>query len=310
MQPVHSGCAMAQRPTVSARILCVAGLLASLLLANAQTDWPNVGHDNQAQRHSPLKQIDVQNVSRLTPAWTFPLTDEGDAAGSKTTESVPLVLNGRMYVSWPFCHVASLDPETGRPFWRYTAPRCSYRGPGLSSMRSMAYWPGDKTRAPRILFGTEDGELYALDAKTGVPVEEFGAHGAVNLKTPEVMRGYPHMHYGLTSAPLVYEDLVITGSHLDDETGRKGPAGDVRAWDVRSGKLMWTFHTVPRPGEKGHEVWTGDSWKDVSGGDVWSFFTIDTQRGILYMPVGSVNNDHYGVDRPGAQPFCQFTGRC
>ena len=275
----------------------------SLLPVHAQTGWPDVGHDHQAQRYSPLKQIDVQNVSRLGPLWTYRLTHEADGTGSRTIESVPLVVNGRMYVSWPFCHVAALDPETGQQFWRYTAPRCPYRGPGLSSMRSMAYWPGDKVRAPRILFGTEEGELYALDAKTGTPAEEFGAHGIVNLKTPEVMKSYPRMHYGLTSAPLIFEDLVITGSHIDDETGSKGPAGDVRAWDVRTGKLVWTFHTVPRPGERGHEGWTGDTWKDVAGGDVWSFFTIDEKRGILYMPIGSVNNDHYGVDRPGPNLF-------
>jgi quinoprotein glucose dehydrogenase len=275
----------------------------SLLPVHAQTGWPDVGHDHQAQRYSPLKQIDVQNASRLAPVWTYPLAHEPDGTGSRTIESVPLVVNGRMYVSWPFCHVAALDPETGQQLWRYTAPRCPYRGPGLSSMRSMAYWPGDKVRAARILFGTEEGELYALDAKTGSPVEEFGAHGIVNLKTPEVVKSYPRMHYGLTSAPLIYADLVITGSHIDDETGSKGPAGDVRAWDVRTGKLVWTFHTVPRPGEKGHESWTGDTWKDVSGGNVWSFFTIDEKRGILYMPVGSVNNDHYGVDRPGPGLF-------
>ena len=285
------------------RIACLIPILVSLLPALAQTDWPDVGHDQQAQRYSPLKQVDVHNVARLAPAWTFRLKDEGNANGSRTIESVPLVVNGRMYVSWPFCHVAALDPETGRQFWQYTASNCPYRGPGLSSMRSMAYWSGDQARAARILFGTEEGELYALDARTGVPVEEFGAHGIVNLKTPAVMKSYPHMHYGLTSAPLVYQDLVITGSHIDDETGRLGPAGDVRAWDVRTGKLVWTFHTVPRPGEKGHETWSGDSWKDVGGGNVWSFFTVDTRRGILYMPVGSVNNDHYGVDRKGANLF-------
>src|SRR5277367_3711659 len=170
-------------------------------------------------------------------------------------------------------------------------------------MRSMAYWPGDKVRAPRILFGTEEGELYALDAKTGVLVEEFGAHGIVNLKTPEVMKGYDRMHYGLTSAPLIYEDLVITGSHIDDETGSKGPAGDVRAWDVRTGKLVWTFHSVPRPGEPGHESWQGDQWKGQSGVNVWTFFTADIERGILYMPFGSANNDYYGVDRQGSNLF-------
>jgi glucose dehydrogenase len=283
----------------------IAGLavFVSLWPLHAQTGWPDVGHDHQAQRYSPLKQIDVQSVSRLAPAWTYRLIHQADGTGSRTIESVPLVVNGRMYVSWPFCHVAALDPETGQQFWRYSAPNCPYRGPGLSSMRSMAYWPGDKVRAPRILFGTEEGELYALDAKTGALVEEFGAHGIVNLKTPEVMKSYPRMHYGLTSAPLIYQDLVITGSHIDDETGSKGPAGDVRAWDVRTGKLVWTFHTVPRPGERGHESWKGDTWKDIAGGDVWSFFTIDEKRGILYMPVGSINNDHYGVDRPGTDLF-------
>ncbi len=294
---------MAQPSSTSCLRIIAVALFVSLLRVEAQTDWPDIGHDNQAQRYSPLKQIDVHNVSRLAPAWTFRLQDEDNAAGSRTIESVPLVVNGRMYISWPFCHVAALDPDTGRQLWQYTASHCSYRGPGLSSMRSVAYWPGDKVRAPRILFGTEEGELFGLDAKTGAPVEEFGVKGIVNLKTPEVMKSFPRMHYGLTSAPLVYEDLVITGSHIDDETGSKGPAGDVRAWDVRTGKLVWTFHTVPRPGEKGHEAWAGDTWKDVAGADVWSFFTVDTERGILYMPVGSVNNDHYGVDRPGPNLF-------
>jgi glucose dehydrogenase len=271
-------------------------------IAFAQADWPDVGHDIGAQRYSPLKQIDVGNVSTLAPAWIYPLTNEGSRRFSPP-ESVPLVIGDAMYVSWPYCHVAELNPETGKQMWRYTAPRCAYRGNGLQSMRSMAYWPGDGASAPRILFGTEDGDLYALDANTGKPAPEFGVGGVVNLKTPEVMKSFPDMHYGLSSAPLVYRDLVITGCHLVDETGSKGPAGDVRAWDVRTGKLRWTFHTVPRPGEVGHGVWSGDTWKDVSGANVWTFFTVDRKRGILYMPVGSANNDFYGVDRPGPDLF-------
>ncbi|HEV2273218.1 MAG TPA: PQQ-binding-like beta-propeller repeat protein [Acidobacteriaceae bacterium] len=286
------------------RLIWLAVLIAAVPLRGfAQSGWPSAGHDESAQRYSPLTQIDVHNVSRLAPAWTFPLKNESNAPDSWPTESVPLVIGGTMYVSWPFCHVAALDADTGRQLWQYTAPRCAYRGPGLSSMRNVAYWPGDKTRAPRIVFGTEDGELYALEAESGKPSLEFGVHGVVDLKTPEIMQGFPHMHYGLTSAPMIYQDLVITGSHLDDETGAKGPSGDVRAWDARSGKLVWTFHTVPRPGEQGHESWIGDGWKKASGADVWSFFTLDRQRGILYMPVGSVNNDHYGADRPGNDLF-------
>lgn len=274
------------------------------LPAMAQTDWPEVDHDKGAQRYSPLTQINVENVSKLGPVWTYSLTDEGgDSGRMSAAESVPLVVGNHMYVSWPYCHVAELDPETGRQIWEYTAPRCTYRGNGLQAMRSMAYWPGDKSEKPRILFGTEDGDLYALDADTGKPVAEFGVDGIVNLKTPEIMKDFPHEHYGLSSAPFIYRDLVITGCHLVDEMGSRGPAGDVRAWDVRTGKLRWTFHTIPRPGEVGHEVWTGDTWKNQSGANVWTFFSVDTERGILYMPVGSTNNDFYGVDRPGPDLF-------
>ena len=270
----------------------------------SQTDWPNPGHDKGAQRYSPLSQINTENVPTLGPVWTYSLTSEsGDNSRMAAAQSVPLVIGNHMYVSWPYCHVAELDPETGKQIWLYTAPRCTYRGNGLQAMRSMAYWPGEKSTRPRILFGTEDGDLYALDAETGKPVAEFGDRGVVNLKTPEVMKDFPTMHYGLSSAPFVYRDVVITGCHLVDETGSKGPAGDVRAWDNRTGKLKWTFHTVPRPGEVGHDVWTGDTWKNVSGGNVWTYFTVDTERGILYMPVGSVNNDFYGVDRPGPDLF-------
>ena len=152
-------------------------------------------------------------------------------------------------------------------------------------------------RPPQILFGTGyNGDLYSLNAKTGKPNPGFGAEGVVNLKTPEIVKGYPNLLYGITSAPFVYKNLVITGSRIGDETGSKGPAGDVRAWDVRTGKLVWTFHTVPRPGEMGHEAWLGDDWKNIAGVNVWSFFAVDSSRGILYMPLGSANNDCYGMD--------------
>lgn len=153
------------------------------------------------------------------------------------------------------------------------------------------------------MFGTEEGELYSLNAKTGQPNPGFGNEGIVNLKTPEVMKEFPNMHLGITSAPFVYKNLVFTGSHNPDAPGSKGPAGDVRAWDLRTGKLVWTFHTVARPGEVGNETWLGDSWKNVSGANVWSFFTVDEKRGILYMPLGSATNDFYGTDRPGANLF-------
>ncbi|PYS45577.1 MAG: pyrroloquinoline quinone-dependent dehydrogenase, partial [Acidobacteria bacterium] len=265
----------------------------------AQNDWPSYGHDPGGQRYSPLKQINTTNVSKLVPAWSLQLRKQG--VPFRISQSIPLMVNGVLYLGWPYNRVAAIEPETGKILWEFTGNAKVQTA--LGSMRSLAYWPGDKQTSPQILFGTEDGELYSLNAKTGKPNPDFGNEGIVNLKTPEIMNGFTNFQYGITSAPFIYKNLVITGAHVVDETGSKGPAGDVRAWDLRSGKLVWTFHTVPRPGEMGHETWLGDAWKKMSGANVWSFFSADAARGIIYLPLGSVNNDYYGVDRPGPNLF-------
>jgi len=267
----------------------------------AQNDWPNFGHDPGGQRYSPLKQINTGNVSKLAPAWNFQMKKEG--LPFRPSQSIPIMVNGVLYLGYPYNHVVALEPETGKVLWEFTG-RGDYKANPTAHLRSLAYWPGDGQTPPQILFGTGyNGELYSLNAKTGKPNPGFGNEGIVNLKTPEIMNGYPNLLYGLTSAPFIFKNLVITGSRVGDETGAKGPAGDVRAWDVRTGKLVWTFHTVPRPGEMGHETWLGDSWKQMSSANVWTFFAADTERGILYMPLGSVNNDYYGFDRPGPNLF-------
>ena len=274
-------------------------LVTIVSLLQAQSDWPGYGRDKGAQRFSPLAQINTGNVSKLVPAWTFSMQREG--VPFRPSQSIPLAIDGIMYLSWPFNHVAAMESETGKIIWEFVS-RSSLSG-REGSVRSIEYWPGDKQSPPEILFATEEGELIALNAKTGKPIPGFGREGIVNLKTPEVMNGFPNLHLGVSSAPFIVGDLAITGSHIVDETGSKGPAGDIRAWDVRSGKLVWTFHTVPRPGETGHEVWQGDQWKTQSGVNVWTFFTADTERGILYMPIASANNDFYGIDRQGPNLF-------
>jgi quinoprotein glucose dehydrogenase len=263
---------------------------------HGQNDWPAYGHDPGGQRYSPLKQINISNVTKLAPAWNFPMRKEGQPF--RNSQSMPIVVNG---VGYPFKHVAALEPETGKVLWEFAARGSNQ---ATTELRSLAYWPGDKQTPPQILFGNGyDGELYSLNAKTGKPNPGFGNEGVANLRTSEVMNGFPHLLYGISSAPFVYQNLVITGSRVGDETGSRGPAGDVRAWDLRTGRLVWTFHTVPRPGEMGHESWLGDSWKNVAGANTWSFFSADPVRGILYMPLGSVNNDYYGFDRPGPNLF-------
>jgi len=266
-----------------------------------QNDWPSYAHDPGGQRYSPLKQINATNVSKLVPAWSYQMKKEGQPF--RLSQSIPIMANGVLYVGYPYNHVAALESETGKVLWEFTGKSIDQNRMNLGSMRSLAYWPGDKQTPPQIVFGTPDGELYSINAKTGKPNPGFGKEGVVNLRTPEIMNGFPNIHYGLNSAPFIYKNLVFTGAHNIDETGSKGPAGDVRAWDLRSGKLVWTFHTVPRPGEMGHETWLGDSWKRMSGANVWTFFSVDAERGILYMPLGSVNNDYYGTDRPGPNLF-------
>src|SRR5256712_5132183 len=262
----------------------------------AQNDWPSYGHDPGGQRYSPLKQINTTNVSKLVPAWSLQMRKEG--VPFRLSQSIPLMVNGVLYLGWPYNHVAAIEPETGKTLWEFTG-NTKVRTT-LGSMRSLAYYQGDKQMSPQILFGTEDGELYSLNARTGKLNPDFGNEGIVNLKTPEIMNGFTNFQYGITSAPFIYKNLAITGAHVVDETGSKGPAGDVRAWDVHTGKLVWTFHTVPRPGEMGHEVWLGDAWKKMSGANVWSFFSADAARGNIYLPLGSVSKDYFRGGRPGA----------
>lgn len=160
---------------------------------------------------------------------------------------------------------------------------------------------------PSLFFGTNQGFLYSISATTGKPNTSFGKNGAVNLRTPDVMNTGTRQLYTLPSPPVIYKDLVITGAGTGEGRGGTGgglgPAGDTRAWDIHTGRLVWTFHSVPRPGETGHDTWGGDSWKHRSGVNVWGYMTIDRGRGILYMPFGAPNYDRVGTDRPGDNLF-------
>jgi quinoprotein glucose dehydrogenase len=273
-------------------------LLAVSITFAAETtpnEWPTYGHDAGGMRFSPLKQITPANVARLKPAWVYHMkgSDTGPLLGSSST---PLVINGVMYATTPYGRLIALDPLTGKEIWVYTLPNGHYPAP-----RGIEYWPGDERIHAQIVFGSREGNLFSIDASTGKPNEAFGEKGIVNLNTPEILQGLPGRD-GLGSPPIMYKNLIITGG-LTQENPPKGPAGDVRAWDIHTGKLVWTFHSVPRPGEKFNETWEGDSWKNRSGVNVWGFLTVDVERGIVYMPFGAPSNDRYGGDRPGDNLF-------
>ncbi len=273
----------------------------------ATGDWPLAGQNAAGHRFSPLTQIQPGNVATLQLAWKYDMMRPGERlAGASTTgaparprmsQLTPLVVNGRMFVTTPFSRAVALEPETGKEIWSYQIPE-AYGTPG---QRSLAYRPADATMPATIFFGTTGGFLLAVDAETGTPAEGFGQRGAVNMRAG-MAEGFPQANYGMTSPPVFYKDIIITGSRVQEQPAL-GPAGDVRGWSARTGKLLWTFHTVPRPGEPGHEVWQGTSWQDRSGGNVWGLMTVDVERGLVYLPVGCVTYDYYGGDRPGSNLY-------
>ena len=216
-------------------------------------------------------------------------------------ESTPIMIDGALYFSTPSNRVIALDAETGKEIWRFD-PQAGRAGPRqFFQHRGVAYWHGKAEDHGRILYGTFDGRLIALDAKTGKPCREFGKDGTVDLHAG-IADAYPGAEYSVTSPPAIYQDLVITGAAVP-EYPSKGPSGEVRAFEVRSGKLVWTFHTIPRPGETGHESWEGDAWKERTGANVWSIMSVDTERGLIFLPIGSASYDFYGGDRKGVDLF-------
>ena len=267
----------------------------------APANWPMPGRDAAGTRYSTLTQITPANVSQLKVAWVYHMKPAGSTTFHPSQDQ-PLVVGPTMYVVTPYSRVVALDAATGREQWVFQIPDGDQ-----ASVRGANYWPGAEGAAPAIIFGTRRGRMYSISAVTGQLNQEFGEHGMVDLKTPEVMTTGKDKSYILPSPPTIYKNLVITGSGPGEGpgglNGGLGPAGDTRAWDARTGKLVWTFHAVPRPGEVGHDTWGGDSWKDRSGVNVWGYMTVDVARGILYMPFGAPNDDRVGVDRPGNNLF-------
>jgi len=287
----------------------------------ASTEWPTYGHDPGGMRFSPLKQITPANVGTLQIAWVYHLRPEGyaapargarggaaegenaaaDAAGAPArgrnaapapgrggsptgfmlSEGTPLVVDGIMYLSSPYGRVVALNATTGKEVWTYQVPGAN------PSTRGVEYFSGDAQTPPQIVVGTSNSKLFTLDAETGVLNTKFGDNGVVTLDKPP------------TSTSIVYKNLIIICGRVGEGSG-PGTAGDVKAYDIHDGKLAWTFHSIPQPGEPNYgTTWYGDSANQRGGVNVWGFMTVDAQRGIVYMPFGAPSSDLFGGDRPG-----------
>jgi quinoprotein glucose dehydrogenase len=263
-------------------------LLATLVMTLPQSgsidgDWPSFGRDPGAQRFSPLAQITPDNVATLEQAWAF----DTETASLQLT---PLVVDGVMYVT-AGTSVFALEPETGRQLWKYDAG-------SAVSRRGVAYWPGRGGIPPMLYSAAGDGRMMAIYARTGTLATDFGSNGFVDLRAG--IRGDgADGSFMLITPPAVYKDILITGGSNSEGEPSTGLYGDIRGWDARSGKLLWTFHTVPRPGEPGIETWEGESWRNRSGTNAWTYMTVDVERGLVFAATGSPTSDFYGADRKG-----------
>ena len=285
-------------------------LLAQPVFAQQPTalDWPTVGNDPGAMRYANLDQINTTNVARLKPAWEYH-TGELNGRAGKTIECTPIVVDGVMYVTTAYLRVVALDAATGAELWQFD-PLKDHPFPHQPTSggvnRGCAYWSdGQPDGERRIIHGTSDGRLFSLDAPTGLLDPQFGDGGIRNLRD-ELEPAVASLGYGPTSAPAVWHDTIIVGVSCGEGPGIAAP-GDIRAFDVRTGKQLWRFRTVPRPGEFGNETWEGDSWKDRGGANAWGGFSVDRDRGLVFAGLGSAAFDFYGGDRPGENLFANCT---
>ena len=271
----------------------------------AADQWPNY---QQNSNFSPLTQITPDNVARLSKAWTFSYGGGSLPSGSLGLdyrfEVQPLLIGGVMYISTPASPyhqevastVSALEPETGKVLWQFKSPRRIYG-------RGLAYWKGTATVGPRLYFATDKGYLMAVDMKTGQLASGFGNKGEVDayagVASPEVAETRRDT-FTIPNPVTVFKNLLISGAR-PGEGSPPEPRGDIRAWDAVTGKLVWSFHTVPWPGEPGHEDWTGDTWKDRSGCNVWSNLTADESTGLVF---GSTGDSNHANTAPGKNLYC------
>ena len=276
--------------------------------AFAQTDWPNVGNDKGASRYSTLNQINRDTVKNLRVAWAY---HTGDTDFEKKTpiQCTPIVVGGVMYLTTAKARIVALDAATGREIWKFdpfaVQPPTKIYTSGGGVNRGVAYWADKSGKQARILMATHDGRLISLDARIGKLDPAFGKNGVLDLREG-MERDLRNLTYGATAPPAIFENIVIVGFSVGEGPAPSAP-GDVRAFDVHTGKQLWQFHTVPRPGEFGHESWSGDSWRDRGGANPWSGVTVDVRRGMAFIATGSAAFDFYGGDRHGDNLFANCT---
>jgi quinoprotein glucose dehydrogenase len=259
----------------------------------ADSDWTAYGGGPDQIRYSRLDQIDRSNVSRLRQAWTY---DTGDVFKDSEMQCNPLVVDGVLYATTPRLRVIALDAAAGTLKWSFD-PHNGREVKNKQRNRGLIYWSDGTER--RIYFGAGH-DLWSLDADTGRPVPGFGNEGRVDLREG-LGRDPASLSVTLTTPGVVYRDLLIVGSLVPE--GLPSAPGDIRAYELKTGKPRWTFHTIPRPGEFGHDTWPANAWQYAGGANSWCGMALDAKRGIVFIPTGSAAFDFYGANRHGDNLF-------
>jgi len=288
----------AQQPS-AVRILAILVAAGAAACLHSQTpgpgaqppsnDWSRYGGTPENSHYSPLAQINRENVARIEIAWQF---DSGEEGG---LQSSPIVVDGVLYGISPTQRIFALEAATGKLLWKFDSGMV-----GTQPDRGLAFWRAPEGGQSRILVGVLN-YLYALDAGSGKPIAGFGNGGRIDLRENLGREPAGANSIYLTSPGVIFEDLIIVGGRMPETL--PAPPGDVRAFDVRSGKLRWVFHTIPHPGEPGYETWPPEAWKTSGAANNWTGMTVDPARAIVYVPTGSAASDFYGTDRAGDDLF-------
>ena len=275
----------------------------------AATEWRHYASDSASSKYSSVNQITRANVNRLDIAWRWSTPDneivQANAARPYGYQDTPLLVNGVLYTTTPLGVVAAIDPTTGRTIWTWDPETWKLGRPtnlGFTH-RGSAFWT-DGTRK-RIITGTHDAQLVSLDAETGKPDPDFGTAGRVRA-TEGLPYVKPLENYAMNSAPVVVKNVILTGANIVDRPlVKEQPRGDIVGFDVRTGRKLWTFHSIPAKGEFGYDTWEEGSAEYSGNTNVWSLITVDDETGYVYLPFGTPTNDFYGGHRPGNNLFAE-----
>jgi len=311
---------------IRSTLSCISVLILTVMIApnSIAVDWPSYGSDNAGSKYSTLDQIDAGNVSKLRVAWSWDSPDQAIAdqypndpmmrrIGFKAT---PLVIDGTMYLSTGLGQIAAIDAVTGQTKWINN--RKYYERGGAASIlgpisRGVSYWADGDDR--RVISGTHDGYVIALNADTGELIKSFGNNGLVDLMTavPRVSRDDTHIlpggesfHLSVDSPPTISRDVIVVGCSMSDrQLTKEWPPGYVQAFDVRTGEPKWVFETVPHTDEMAVKTWENESWKYSGNTNVWTMMSADDELGYVYLPTSTPTSDYYGGYRLGDNLYAE-----